>query len=160
MNSDLLEKIQLYRNTYVKGEVRSPEYETRIKQEKALNIKLDLADTIFNEIPFQFQTWQKDTVKQIITLFPNFKDLHSKATNEEIILSIIFYVKALETKELKINNKLVETFVEPEKQELYPRTCEIIGWKITLHYIQKQPIRPRLPKGIDHNILYKGNYTK
>ena len=113
---------------------------------------------MFNEIPFQFTNDQKLQVKEIIQQFPNFNDLHSKSTNEEIILSIIFYVKALEIKELRINKKLMETFVEEKKQELYPKACEIISWKITLYYIQKQPITPYEPQGIDHNILYKGNY--
>lgn len=148
--------LKKYKTGYVNGEVRSKEYEARIKQEKALNLKLDLADTMFNEIPFTFVEWQKETVKDIITLFQNFNELHSKATNEEIILSIILYVKALETKELKINNKLLETFVEPDKRNTFPKTCEIIMWKITLFYMQRQPILPREPKHIDHNILYKG----
>ena len=147
------DKINLYQNTYVKGECRSNEYEAEIKQEGALNMKLDLVDTMSNEVPFNFN---KEQVKELVMTFPNFNELHRKATYEEIILAFIFYVKALETKKININQKLVKTFVEPKKQDSYPRTCEIICWKITLHYIQKQPIFPREPEHIDHNILYKG----
>lgn len=152
----LQENLKQYNQTYAPGECRSREYEARIKQEKRLHIKLDLADTMFNEIPYRFTKPQKQQVKTLIRTFPNFKDLHSKATYEEIILSFIFYVKALETKKLTLNKTLIDKFVEKDKQTLYPRINEIIHWKITLHYIQKQPILPIEPDHIDHNILYKG----
>ena len=156
--NEILEKINLYNNTYVKGECRSREYESRIKQEKRLNLKLDLADTMFNELPFNFTKPQKQHVKEIIRRFPNFKELHSQATNEEIILSIIYYVKSLETKKTIIYQETLDKYVDPKKQERFKDIVEIIGWKITLQYISNSCIRPREPKNIDHNILYKGNY--
>lgn len=153
-------KIKKYKSGYVNGECRSSEYEARIKQEKALHAKLDLADTMFNELPFAFTIGQKTMVKGLIETFPNFNELHSKASNEEIILSFILYVKALETKQFSIKKSLVKKFVKPNKMEQYPKACQIICWKITLHFIEKQPILPREPKHIDHNLLYKGKYVK
>lgn len=152
------DKIKLYANTYVKGECRSNEYEAKIKQEKRLNEKLDLTDTICNEIPFKFTKTQKQHVKELIQTFPNFKALHTKASNEEIILSLIFYVKGLETHKNLIQDypEVIHQIIKPEKQKLYPKTFEIIMWKINLHYIQKTPILPKEPENIDHNILYKG----
>ena len=160
--------IQKYNNGYVNGEVRSKKYETQIKREKRMHIKLDLADGIFNELPFDFTKHQKIDVKFLIKLFPNFKKLHNKATNEEIILAIIFYINGLynqrdndftkpEIRELikkviKDNDKKKEL----EKQNRFPQTYEIIHWKIVLYYMQKQPILPKEPENIDHNILYKG----
>ena len=146
-------KIKLYNNGYVNGEVRSKEYEAQIKQEKRLHMKLDLADTMFNEVNFTFTTPQKQHVKQLIREFPNFQELHSKATYEEIILSMIFYVKSLESHRTRLNQQLINKFTTNEN---YPKTFEIIMWKITLHYLQKQPITPTEPKGINHNLLYKG----
>lgn len=153
-------KLNKYKSKYVKGECRSREYEALVKQEKALSAKLDLADTMFNELSFSFNQSQKEMVKELIRTFPNFNELHSKATNEEIILSFILYVKALETKQFSIKKSLVKKFVKPSKMEQYPKACQIICWKITLYYIQKQPILPREPKHIDHNLLYKGKYVK
>lgn len=155
------DKLNLYSNAHVKGEVRSNEYEARVKQEKRLNIKLDLADTLFNEVYFSFNKDQKKQVKSLIRLFKNFKELHSKASNEEVILSFIFYVKALETKENLINSvdgqKTIRSLIQDiEKQINFPNTFEIISWKITLHYISDTPILPSEPENIDHNILYKG----
>ena len=147
------DKITRYKKGYVNGEVRSNEYEARIKQEKRLNMKLDLADTMFNELNFQFSNHQKEHVKELIREFPNFQELHTKATYEEIILSMIFYVKSLESYKTRLNQPLIDKFTDNPK---YPQIFEIIMWKITLHYLEKQPILPREPKNIDHNILYKG----
>lgn len=155
------DKLKLYSRTYVNGEVRSNSYEARVKQEKRLNAKLDLADTLFNEVSFPFNNSQKEHVKNLIRVFTNFKELHSKATNEETILSFIFYVKALETKENIINTldgqKTIRTLItDLDKQINFNNTFEIISWKITLHYISHTPILPTEPKNIDHNLLYKG----
>ena len=164
-DTTIRKKLQLYNNTYVKGECRSNEYESRVKQEKRLNSKLDLSDTIFNELPFHFTVNQKAHVKELIRLFPNFKELHSKATNEEIILSFIFYVKALEDKKTKIQSPKNKEFIHiilkdfddhEDKERLFPNTFEIIMWKINLHYISNSYIKPKQPRNINHNILYKG----
>jgi len=155
------DKIKLYSRTYVKGEVRSNSYEAKVKQNKRLNLKLDLADTMFNEVSFNFTNSQKEHVKELIRLFKNFKELHNKATNEEVILSFIFYVKALETKENIMHTmdgqKTIRTLItDMEKQINFNNTFEIISWKITLHYISNTPILPSEPKHIDPNFLYKG----
>ena len=147
------DKIYRYQKGYVKGECRSKEYESRIKQEKRLHMKLDLADTMFNELNFKFTKPQKQQVKNLIMEFPNFQKLHNKATYEEIILSMIFYVKSLESYKTRLNQPLINKFTDNPK---YPQIFEIIMWKITLHYLQKQPILPKEPEHIDHNILYKG----
>ena len=153
-------KIKKYKSGHVNGECRSSESETLIKQEKALNAKLDLADTMFNELTFTFTSPQKEMVKELIGTFTNFNKLYSQATNEEMILAFIFYVRALYTKQLYIKQSLVKKFVRQKKQEQYPKACQIICWKITLHFIEKQPILPREPKNVDHNLLYKGKYVK
>jgi hypothetical protein len=147
------EKIYKYQKGYVKGEIRSKEYESQIKQEKRLNMKIDLADTMFNELNFKFTQPQKQQVKTLIREFPNFQKLHNKATYEEIILSMIFYVKSLESYKTRLNQPLINKFTNNPN---YPQIFEIIMWKITLHYIQKQPILPTEPRNIDHNTLYKG----
>ena len=160
MNSDITTKIKKYQSGYVNGECRSNEYEAEIKREKRLHMKLDLADTLFNEIPF-INNNIKDFTKHLITLFPNFKELHSKATNEEIILSFILYATSLETqKNTDFQDTTIQSIIQEiiplEKQETYQQTYTIIHWKITLHFIQKQPILPTEPENINHNILYKG----
>ena len=154
--------LKKYGPEYVNGECRSNEYEARIKREKRMHMKLDMADGIFNELPFDFTMHQKVDVKFLIKLFPNFKKLHSKATNAEIILSIIFYVNGLYNQrdndftEPEIRELIRKVVDDEQKQIRFPQTYEIIHWKIVLYFMQKQPILPTEPKGVDHNILYKG----
>jgi len=160
MNS-IKDKLQKYNQGYVKGECRSKEYEARVKQEKRLNLKLDLADTMFNELQFPFAQYQKNHVKELIKLFKNFKELHNKASNEEIILSFIFYVKGLEIKQNLINTvegqKTIRTLIlNLDKQISFPNIYEIIHWNIILFYISHTAILPREPKNVDHNLLYNG----
>ena len=150
------DKIYRYKKGYVNGECRSKEYEARIKQEKRLNMKLDLADTMFNELPFTFTKSQKEHVKELIRLFPNFKELHSQASNEEIILSLIYYVKCLEMRRFAVHPEIINKYVGPKKQNRFTDIAEIIFWKITLHYVSNSYIRPKEPVHVDHNILYKG----
>lgn len=154
------DKLNLYRHGYVKGEVRSKKYEAKIKQQKRLNMKLDLADTMFNELNFTFNQSQKRHVRELIRIFKNFKELHRKASNEEVILSFIFYVKALEVKENITNTlegqKTIRTLItDMDKQINFNETFEIIHWKITLHYVTNSIIMPTEPKDTNHNLLYK-----
>lgn len=156
------EKLKLYANTYVKGECRSKEYEAQIKREKRLNQKIDLADTMFNEVAFPFTPGQKAHVETLIRTFPNFKELNKKATNEEIILAFIFYVKALSDKRNIIGSlegqKTIRALIpKVENQMLFQNTFEIVSWNITLYYVLRTPILPTEPQHIDHNLLYKGN---
>ena len=155
-------KIKKYKSGYVNGECRSSEYEARIKQEKALHAKLDLADTMFNELPFTFNMNQKDQVKMLITNYKNFNKLHTKASNEEIILSFIFYIKMQEDETIRIDNnkRLLKKFIKPQKIDLFHNTFEIILCKLISEYFKNVPILPREPKHIDHNLLYKGKYVK
>jgi len=154
--------LKKYQKGYVNGECRSNNYEAKIKREKRLHMKLDLADGLFNELPFEFTKSQRVDTKYIIKLFPNFKELHSKATNKEIILAIIFYINGLYNQrnndftEPEIRELIRKVIPDTQKQLLFPQTYEIIHWKITLYFMQKQPILPSEPKNIDHNILYKG----
>lgn len=154
-------KIHLYKQGYVQGEVRSSNYEKRIKQEKRLNEKLDLADTIQNLTPYQNMKTINSLTKELIHEFPNFKELHSKASNEEIILSFILYSRSiLKQKNTDFTDPIIQETIQEivphDKQNTFPRTYEIIFWKIILHNLNKNPIRPTTPEHIDHNILYKG----
>lgn len=153
---DIYNKIKLYNNAYVKGEVRSKEYETRLKQTKALHAKKDLADTMFNDLPFSFAPYQKQQVKQLITENKNFKKLHGNASNEEIILSLIFFVKMQEDDTIRIdkNKRLLNKYnINIEK---YHNTYEIILCRLLHKILANTPITPTEPKNVDHNILYKG----
>ena len=85
--------LQKYSKPYVPGEIRSPEYEKKIKRKQRQENKKQIAEDLFQEVPFHLTTDEKEQVQHLIEIYPNFRDLHGKASNETIILAFIFYVK-------------------------------------------------------------------
>ena len=56
------DKLKLYNNTYVKGEVRSKEYNKQLKQKEAIKNRHLIADELFNEVPFMLNDYEKSHV--------------------------------------------------------------------------------------------------
>lgn len=150
-NETIHEKLKRYENNYVPGEQRSKEYNKQIKQEMALKEKHNIAEQLFNEIPFQLTPYEKDQVHFLIDSYKNFKDLHKRASNETIILAFIFYTKIPYNTNVKLNKYFITS-----KYNLTHSTFEIIICRLVLNYLREVYIIPHEPKGIDHNILYKG----
>jgi hypothetical protein len=84
-------------------------------------------------------------------MYPNFKKLHKRASNETIILAFIFYTKIPENTNIKLNNYTIT-----HKYKLTHNTFEIIICRLTLNYLQQVYIIPHEPKETNHNILEKG----
>lgn len=152
------EKLNLYSNTYVKGECRSNEYETRIKQEKTLNKRLDLADTIFNEITYSDSTLyihpgQKKQVKELIQIYSkDFTQLYRKReSDEKIILALIFYIKKQEDNSIQIQKYNVT-----KKYGLSHTIFETVLCNLIANYLKEVYIIPRPTKEKNHDILAKG----
>ena len=145
------DKLNLYNNTYVKGEVRSKKYNKQLKQKEAIKNRHLIADTLFNEVPFVLNDYEKSHVHHLIDRNPNFKKLHAKASNETIILALIFYTKINQNTHIRIQKYKVA-----QKYKLTHNTFEIILCKLILNILQETNIYPVNAKKTDHNILYKG----
>ena len=143
--------LKKYSKPYVPGEKRSPEYEKRIKQKQAMEDKKQIADHLFNEVPFHLTNSEKDQVKHLITMYPNFKKLHQNASNETIILALIFYVK-MSHKQIKIDRYTIT-----EKYQLTHTTFELIVCRLAKHYLEHIYIIPRQPENKQHDIITKGD---
>ena len=145
------EIIKEYSNTYVTGEKRSREYNRRLKQKEAIKSRHLTAEKLFNEVPFNLNNHEKTMVHHLIDTYPNFKELHGKASNETIILAFIFYVKIPYNTNIRLNKYYVSN-----KYNLTHNTFEIIICRLALNYLREVYLIPREPREIDHNILYKG----
>ena len=86
---NIQDKLNRYQ-TYVPGETRTSEYEKQIKQKKSIQDKLEIAETLFTETPFHLTENDKEQVRHLIQMYPNFKELHKRASNETIILAFIY----------------------------------------------------------------------
>ena len=145
------DKINLYNNTYVKGEVRSKKYNKQLKQKEAVKNRHLIADELFNEVPFMLNDYEKSHVHFLIDQNKNFKKLHAKASNETIILAFIFYTKINQNTHIRIQKYKIS-----KKYNLTHNTFEIILCKLVLKGLKETNIYPTVAKGVDHNILYKG----
>ncbi len=150
--------IQKYSKTYVPGECRSREYESKIRTQKNLNERLDLADTLFNELEFEskpslyLNPSQKKHVKELILIFDDFTELCKQRKKDEvIILSLIFYVKKQEDNSIQI-----QKYRPTQKYGLTHTIFEIVLCNIIKNYLKEVYVIPRQPKDKNHNILLKG----
>ena len=143
--------LKKYNNPYSKGEVRTPEYEKQLKQKQSIQDKLDLAETIFNETPFHLTKNDKEQVRHLIRMYPNFKTLHKRASNETIILAFIFYTKIPTNTDIKLNNYAIT-----RKYQLTHNTFELIICRLALNYLQQVYIIPYPTRETNHEILTKG----
>ena len=154
MMENIQDKLNRYQ-TYVPGETRTSEYEKQIKQKQSIKDKLEIAETLFHETPFHLTDNDKEQVRHLIRMYPNFKDLHKTASNETIILAFIFYIKINQNTSIRI-----QKYTITRKYNLTHNTFEIILCKLILNYLREVYIIPTEPSDIDHNILYKGEIKR
>ena len=150
MNS-IKNKLQKYNKPYVPGERRSTTYEKQIKTKQRIQKRHNIADNLINETPFHLTPIEKEQVHHLIDTYPNFKNLHKRASNETIILAFIFYTKIPNNTDIKLNNYTITN-----KYNLTHNTFELIICRLVLNYLQGVYIIPKQSKETDHNILDKG----
>ena len=143
--------LQKYSKPYVPGEIRSPEYEKKIKRKQRQENKKQIAEDLFQEVPFHLTTDEKEQVQHLIEIYPNFRDLHGKASNETIILAFIFYVK-MNSKQIKIDRYTITT-----KYRLTHTTFEIIICRLVKNYLKHIYILPRQTETKKHDIISNGD---
>jgi hypothetical protein len=143
--------LRKYNNDYTNGEQRSDEYNKKMKQKQRLYEKLQLAEELFLETPFHLTKDDKEQVKHLIRMYPNFRKLHGKASNEQIILSFIFYTKIPYDNQIKLDKYEIT-----QKYQLTHNTFEIIICRLALEYLKEVYIIPTIPKDKNHEILLKG----
>ena len=143
--------LKKYDNDYTNGEIRTNEYEKQLKQKQSIKNKLDIAETIFNETPFHLTQDDKEQVRHLIRMYPNFKTLQKRASNETIILAFIFYTKIPYNTDIKLNNYAITN-----KYQLTHNTFELIICRLALNYLQQVYIIPTEPHETNHEILSKG----
>ena len=142
--------LKRYSKPYVKGEIRSAEYNKKIKQKQRQKDKENIAETLFQEVPFHLTQGEKEQVLYMIRIYPNFRDLHGKASNETIILAFIFYIK-MSNKQIKL-----ERYTITEKYELTHSTFELILCRLIKNHFQTRYLLPEEPTDKKHDILKKG----
>ena len=155
--TDYQQLIDKYENSYVPGEIRSPEYEKRMRSESILKHRMLLVDEIGLEAKYLLLTHaQKNKVKVLVRTFhPSFKSLHRRASDETIILAFIFYIKKLEVPKIQLKNYKIT-----RKYNLTDVVFELILCRISDYFMSNSPLQITMSNKDNHDDLVKtGDYT-
>ena len=144
--------LNLYQKEYVKGEVRSKEFDKNIRDEATRKHRHLIFDELVNEINTSFNSDQVMMVRYLIDDFnEDFKQLHRKVEDETIILAFMFFLKKLEKPSVRLSDYAVCS-----KYRLTNDVFEIVLCRMMLKFMKRCPIVPYNRYGKDeHDILVR-----
>ena len=146
-----------YQSSYVPGEIRSKQYNTRIQKQHKYKNRINTLNTINKELPYSIKLnkSEKEVTASIIETFnEDLKYLHRQATEEQIILSIIYTIKKRIKPELTLNKDKYPIFTR--YRLTYPMLTTILS-RLCNYYMLHNPQVIRQTTRYDHEILYKQN---
>ena len=146
-----------YQASYVPGEQRSREYNTRIQKQHKYKNRINTLNTLNKELPYSIRLnkYEKEVTASIIETFnEDLKYLHRQATEEQIILSIIYTIKKRIKPELTLNKDKYPIFTR--YRLTYPMLTTILS-RLCNYYMLHNPQVIRQTTRYDHEILYKQN---
>ena len=133
-------------NRRVKGEMTSKEYYNNERQEASKQNKHLILDQLLNEIPFRLNQKQVQQIRRWIDLFNNdWKEFHRQASNETIILALIFIQYKQANKGIKL-----EKYTITEKYKLTPAIFETIQNELIFQLMKTTELRYSQNKYYDH----------
>ena len=156
--TDIQKLLDKYQSSYIPGEIRSKQYNTRIQKQHKYKNRINTLNTLNKELPYSIKLnkSEKEVTTSIIETFnEDLKYLHRQASEEAIILSIIFTIKKRIKPELNIEHKdYCKIF---QKYNLsYPMLTTILS-RLCNYYMLHNPQVIRQTTRYDHEILYKQN---
>lgn len=146
-----------YQASYIPGEQRSREYNTRIQKQHKYKNRINTLNTLNKELPYSIRLnkYEKEVTASIIETFnEDLKYLHRQATEEQIILSIIYTIKKRIKPELTLNKDKYPIFTR--YRLTYPMLTTILS-RLCNYYMLHNPQVIRQTTRYDHEILYKQN---
>jgi hypothetical protein len=149
---DLYENNSSYENNYVKGERRSTEHNRKRKrEEKRKNRHLLFDELLLETKTLIFTHNEKKLIRYLIDDFNNdFQYLHRRASEKCIILAFMFFLKKLETPQIRLDRYSI-----CKKYGLTDHVFELILCRLTLKFMHRTPIRPRPHTKDNHDILIR-----
>ena len=151
--------LQKYTRPYVPGEIRSNEYNRQIKKESRHKNRLLILDELNNELPYSIKLHkhEKEIINSILKVFQDdLKILNRTATEEQIILTIIFQVKKRVKPNLRIEDYSIFTKYKLTNSMLITILC-----RLNNYYMATHPLIIKETVDYDHELLYeqKNNLT-
>ena len=128
------------------AERTSNEYTHKQKMEKTRKNKHLILDELLNEIPFTITETQEQQIRRWIDLFNDtWKEFHRQASNETIILALIFIQYKQANKGIKL-----EKYTITEKYKLTPAIFETIQNELIFQLMKTTELRYSQNKYYDH----------
>ena len=155
--TDIQKLLDKYQASYIPGEQRSREYNTRIQKQHKYKNRINTLNTLNKELPYSIRLnkSEKEVTASIIETFnEDLKYLHRQATEEQIILSIIYTIKKRIKPELTLNKDKYPIFTR--YRLTYPMLTTILS-RLCNYYMLHNPQVIRQTTRYDHEILYKQN---
>lgn len=136
------------------AERTSNEYTHKQKTEKTRKNKHLILDELLNEIPFTITETQEQQIRRWIDLFNDtWKEFHRQASNETIILALIFIQHKQANPKIRTYEYSITT-----KYDLTDRKFEVIQNNLIFQLMRHTPLTYTLSKKYDHEILNKKGY--
>ena len=130
----------------VPGERYTPEYKRKLHNETQKKHRHLLLDELLNETPFTLKPYQKQQIQYWIDRFNNdFKKFHRQASNETIILALIFIQYKQANKGIKL-----EKYKITEKYNLTLPIFETIQNELIFQLMKTTELRYSQSKYYDH----------
>ena len=137
-----------------RAERTSNEYTHKQKTEKTRKNKHLILDELLNEIPFTITETQEQQIRRWIDLFNDtWKEFHRQASNETIILALIFIQHKQSNPKIRTYEYSITT-----KYDLTDRKFEVIQNNLIFQLMRHTPLTYTLSKKYDHEILNKKGY--
>ena len=155
MPNKINQQLEEYNKTYVPGEKRSTEYDTKIQKEKRLEENLQLLDDLNRELPETLQLNRCDLqlAEHLVKVFNNnLKYLLRQGKTETILLAFLFYLRKMENPHIKI-----EDYTILRKYGLNNNNYSLIISRVCMYYMIHTPIQPTETKQYDHDLLLRNN---
>lgn len=146
-----------YQAPYVPGEKRSNTYNRQIKIESRHKNRIQILNQLNNELPYSIKLnrYEKELCTAVLEVFKNdIKHLNRQASEEQIILSIIYTIKK------RVKPKLqIEEYSIFKKYQLNCNTLLTILCRLTNYYMVHNPLVIQETTRYDHELLSKNNPT-
>ena len=137
-----------------KAEKHTPKYNKKLKREQYRRNRHLILKQLLNEIPFTITETQEQQIRRWIDLFNDtWKEFHRQASNETIILALIFIQHKQANPKIRTYEYSITT-----KYDLTDRKFEVIQNNLIFQLMKHTPLTYTLSKKYDHEILNKKGY--
>ena len=133
-------------------EQTTPEYDKTRRQETNRRRRQAILIILINEIPIHITETQTEQIRYWIDTFnPTFKEFHRQASDETIILALIFIQAKHANPKTKLKNYKIT-----EKYNLTTSIFTTIQNRLIFKLMQTTPLTYNLQTRLNHEILQKG----